>query len=134
MPTMGVLRRDRDIRCSCSGLPALPGNLKSKRPPKQPPIDALRHVENSMPYRVTRRNPVLIDGEIRWSLTPSCNVASPEGKTALHQLPLLPRRAGFALLRRGLFKGADVAEAKGAAILMAIWVLLGVLPVLAQMP
>lgn len=39
---------------------------------------------------------------------------------------------------RGLFKGADVAEAKGAlgkgaAILMAIWVLLGVLPVLAQM-
>jgi hypothetical protein len=70
---------------------------------------------------------------------PSCNVASPEGKTALHQLPLLPRRTGFALLRRGLFKGADVAEAKGplgkaAAILMAIWVLLGVLPVLAQMP
>lgn len=92
-----------------------------------------------MPYRVTRRNPVLIDGEIRWPLTPSCNVASPEGKTALHQLPPLPRRAGFALLRgvfsRGLMWRRQRGRlAKGAAILMAIWVLLGVLPVLAQMP
>lgn len=86
-----------------------------------------------------RRNPVLMDGNIRRPSPPGANIAPPEGKTALHQLPLLPRRAGCALLRRGLFKGADVAEAKGslgkgAAILMAIWVLLGVLPVLAQMP